>query len=114
MPARLPPVFTRKLVSSRQAINGKVQHTHPCGDCPMARAALPGWLGGYSPDEWLLLVHSEAVVPCHVIKNMQCAGTAIYRANIVKRCVPPNLKLPKDDVKVFATPMEFKKHHGKE
>ena len=77
----------------------------------MARASLPGWLGGATPDEYRCLAHSDQVVNCHVISNQQCAGMAIYRANVVKRCDPPNLKLPKDTSKVFATPMEFMAHH---
>lgn len=103
----------RKLISSVESVKVKVQHTEPCSDCPMARTALPGWLGGATPNEYRVLAHSDMVVKCHVIANQQCAGMAIYRANVVKRCDPPNLVLPKDTKKVFATPMEFLAHHEK-
>lgn len=101
----------RKLISSDKAIRGKVQHTRPCSDCPMARLALPGWLGGADPEEYRRLAHSDALVSCHAIRGTQCAGIAIYRANVAKRCDPPNLVMPKDQRLVFATPMEFLAHH---
>lgn len=101
----------RQLISSAEAVEGKVQHTTPCSDCPMTRTALKGWLGGATPDEYVRLAHSDHVVDCHAIKNTQCAGIAIYRRNVVKRCDPPNLVLPKDTEAVFSTPMEFLEHH---
>jgi hypothetical protein len=77
----------------------------------MTRNALPGWLGGATPDEYRQLAHSDHVVNCHVITNQQCAGIAIYRANVCKLPYPPNLKLPRNTEKVFASPMEFVEHH---
>lgn len=103
--------MTRKLISSAQAAKGKVQHTQPCSDCPMARSSLNGWLGGATPQEYVQLAHSDAVVDCHAIRKTQCAGMSIYRANVCKRRDPPQLQLPKDTSKVFATPMEFIAHH---
>lgn len=105
--------MTRRLISSDQAVEGKVQHTQPCSDCPMARSSLPGWLGGATPEEYARLAHSDTVVPCHAIRRTQCAGMSIYRANVVKRRDPPQLQLPKDIEKVFATPMQFLDHHSK-
>jgi len=102
----------KQLISSEEAVDGKAQHTQPCSDCPMATTALPGWLGGATPDEYVQLAHSDHVVDCHCIRGTQCAGMAIYRANVIKRCDPPNLNLPKDPVKVFATPMAFVAHHN--
>jgi hypothetical protein len=101
----------RQLISSAEAITATKQHTEPCSDCPMARTALNGWLGGATPDEYCRLAHSDHVVNCHVIKNQQCAGIAIYRANVCKRVDSPNLKLSKNSEKVFGTPMEFLEHH---
>jgi hypothetical protein len=96
------------------AVQADKQHTTPCSDCPWAREALNGWLGGSTPEEWLACAHSDQVIPCHVIDNMQCAGAAIYRANVVKSPRDPDcLRLPKDRVKVFASPAEFKDHHDK-
>lgn len=102
-----------QLMSSDDAIDlDGAQHLHPCPDCPMARSALPGWLGGATPEEYVRLAHSDTVVACHCIRDSQCAGMAIYRANVCKRCDPPNLKLPKDTDRVFASPFEFLDHHG--
>lgn len=96
---------------SDEALVKRRQHTKPCHDCPMRRNAIPGWLGDSTAHEYRTLCHSDAVVPCHAYKGPQCAGMAIYRANVVKRCDPPNLKLPADRELVFATPMEFMAHH---
>lgn len=103
----------RVLVSSREAVVGKVQHKAPCTDCPMARRALPGWLGGATPEEYARLAHSDHVVNCHMIKRTQCAGMAIYRANVFKRTLPLNIQLPKDHEAVFSNPMEFLAHHSR-
>lgn len=101
----------RRLISSDEAVVGKVQHKKPCSDCPWARTALNGWLGGGSIDDWLFTAHSDHVVDCHTIKNTQCAGLAIYRKNVCKRVEPPNLVLDRDEALVFGTPMEFRAHH---
>ena len=101
----------RQLISSDEAVEGKVQHTKPCSDCPWARTALKGWLGSLTPDEWVKVAHSDATVECHTIRNMQCAGIAIYRRNVCKMAYPPNLKLEADRDSVFARPDEFKSHH---
>ncbi|MDP8249953.1 hypothetical protein [Pseudochrobactrum saccharolyticum] len=103
----------RQLVSSDEAIDGKVQHKKPCSDCPWARTALNGWLGSASPDEWLRNAHSDTMVDCHTIRNTQCAGLAIYRRNVCKSVLPPLLKLEANKEIVFATPMEFKEHHSR-
>lgn len=102
----------RQLVTSDEARPRKTQHTQPCADCPWGRASLPGWLGGADVQTWLQVAHSDTHVPCHTVGNQQCAGIAIYRRNVAKRVDPPLLRLEKDVEKVFATPMEFQKHHG--
>lgn len=104
--------MSRKLISSDEAVQGKCQHTTPCSDCLFARDSLPGWLGGGDVDDWVRAAHSDMVLPCHVIDNMQCAGAAIYRRNVCKSPMPPNLILESDKNAVFASPMEFKAHHG--
>lgn len=101
----------RRLISSDEAVEADRQHTSPCSDCPFARTALNGWLGGSSVEEWLLWAHTNTQISCHVISNQQCAGLAIYRRNVCKRVEEPLLTLPADKSKVFATPMEFKQHH---
>lgn len=103
----------RQLISSDQAVQGVVQHTKPCSDCPWARTALNGWLGGTSIQEWLMRAHTDTFVNCHVIDNMQCAGLAIYRRNACKHVDPPLLRLEKDHEAVFSGPGEFTEHHSK-
>lgn len=100
-----------KCISSDEAKPARKQLSRPCSDCPMARSALPGWLGGATPDEYVRLAHSDVVVPCHAYKGSQCAGMSIYRANVCKRRDPPQVLLPADESRVFATPMEFLAHH---
>jgi hypothetical protein len=98
--------------SGDEAKPAKTQHTSPCADCPFARTALRGWLGNLTAGEWLQAAHGEALIDCHTVSNQQCAGSAIYRANMGKLCrrndvlrLKPNTKL------VFATPTEFRDHH---
>lgn len=100
------------LTSTSDALPQVEQHTKPCHDCPWRREALPGWLGGTPPAEWLQAAHSDCVVECHTkTSGHQCAGIAIYRRNVCKNAYPPNLKLPADKAAVFAWPSEFKEHH---
>jgi len=57
--------------------------------------------------------HGEDRLECHVLKGAQCAGAAIYRANVAKRTRDPALlRLPRDAKKVFANYLEFMIHHG--
>ena len=102
-----------RLIATGERPPAKMQITKPCTDCPMARTALNGWLGGSSPEQYRRLAHSDARVTCHVHGNVQCAGMAIYRRNVCKRVEPPGLVLPADTATVFATPMEFLEHHTK-
>jgi hypothetical protein len=102
----------RRIISSDEAKIATVQHEKPCGDCPWTRKAVPGWLGSLSPDEWIEAAHGESTSECHTLLGAQCAGMAIYRANMCK--LPRNqsaLKLKADRENVFATPKEFLNHH---
>lgn len=92
------------ITSSEESPAGKKQHTNPCHDCPMRRNAIPGWLGGATPNEYRTLCHSDAPVACHAIMWTQCAGVAIYRTNTVKSA---EFRLPANHEAVFSTPMEF-------
>jgi hypothetical protein len=106
-------VKRRVLISSREAVPAKSQHKKPCYDCPWARAALNGWLGNNTADEWIQMAHGEAEVECHALTGVYCAGISIYRANNGK--VPRNpeqLRLPADRKSVFATRDEFLTHHS--
>ena len=102
----------RQLISSEEAEVAVAQHRRPCSDCPWARTALNGWLGSSTPEEWLRYAHGEGTSECHTLLGAQCAGFAIYRANVCKVPIDRNaLVLPPDRERVFATPMEFLEHH---
>ena len=99
------------MITSEEAKPSNKQHRKPCEDCPFRRKSIPGWLGGYSPDQFLQMAHGETKYNCHSVGNQQCAGMAIYRANICK--IPRDktiLVLPKNK-DVFSWPTEFKEHH---
>ena len=88
------------------------QHKNPCVDCPFGRIAVPGWLAGETPDRWLQMAHSETKFECHTLLPHQCAGSAIYRANVCKTPRDPQiLQLRSNRKLVFSTPQEFLKHH---
>lgn len=101
-----------KLITTNEAKYTLKQHTRPCSDCPFRRDAVPGWLGGSSAHDWVNAVHGEARVECHTVLNWQCAGTAIYRANVCKvPREPSQLVLPADKGTVFASADGFLAHH---
>lgn len=83
---------------------------------------MPGYLGPLAADEWSKAVHSEAAIACHkTITNQewddpgmrQCAGAAIYRANVAKLPINPSIARGKPDhERVFSFDSEFIEHHG--
>jgi hypothetical protein len=106
-------VTRRLLISSDEATPATRQHQRPCSDCPWRRDSLAGWLGVMSPREWLSAAHGDGTIECHVHPGAQCAGAAIYRANVAKlpRLLSA-LRLPADRRRVFGAPAEFLEHHG--
>ncbi len=103
----------------------------PCAACPWRRDSKPGGLGSKEPTETFIgQVYGPFYLPCHcgyprdgsdpdwkekALKAPQCAGAAIFRANIgVSRHLPEQLhRLPADPAKVFETAEEFTAHHKK-
>lgn len=101
-----------QLAVASEARKTKRQHKTPCADCPWARKSLAGWIGAPSVMDWLIAVHSDAVIECHTT-DKQCAGAAIFRANVVKSCrTEEPLRLPEDRVLVFGSDREFQDHHN--
>lgn len=101
------------LTTSGEAPTCDTQVTKPCHDCPWRRVALPGWLGGMSPEDWVELAHGEGGAGCHALGGPECAGLAIYRANVVKSLRDPKaFRLPVDRGAVFTSPSEFIDHHS--
>jgi hypothetical protein len=107
----------KKLLTTDDAVATKKQHKSPCSDCPWARKSIKGWLGNMSAEEWLALAHGEGIADCHGTKQSdgsawECAGLAIYRANVCKSVRDPAvMRLPPDRVKVFSWGTEFLAHH---
>lgn len=101
-----------QLMTSDEAVKAKRQHKRPCSDCPWSRKSLPGWVGSATPDEWIQEAHGEARIECHTRDGAQCAGAAIYRANVCKSVRDPStLELEPDTTRVFSKPSEFVDHH---
>jgi len=95
---------------------------NPCDDCPWRRVATRGWLGPFSAEEWLQIVHSDIAIACHqTLKGgdgwdqpgvKQCRGAAIFRENRFKSPRDPAVVTgPRDTERVFATNEEFLEHH---
>lgn len=94
----------------------------PCNQCPFSRAIEPGYLGGSPPETFIGQAVLPFWLPCHQCSNYrgkesdaskvrQCAGAAIFRANIGSVPPAPMLVLPKDTELVFSTVAEFYAHH---
>src|SRR6266404_5203889 len=101
----------RRVISSDEAVPAQGQHTKPCEDCPWSRSSFPGWLGGCTAEEWLATAHSDQQIDCHTLDGAQCAGAAIYRANVCKIPRTNVLRLERDFDNVFESPLEFTWHH---
>lgn len=111
----------------------KRQHSKPCAQCPFRRAAIPGFLGGAHPDNFLQMADADVRMPCHLHlsegvsyeaaqtpgtrehRAPQCAGRAIYWRNQAKLPRDPALLvLDADGESVFCWPQEFREHHREE
>lgn len=105
-------ILARKFTCDDDRLPTSTQHITPCAGCPWTKHSLKGYLGGYSTDQWIEWAHGERVIDCHNTTNHQCAGAAIYRANVAKSARNPLiLKLPKDATLAFSSPKQFKEHH---
>jgi hypothetical protein len=105
-----------QLMTSSQARKIDCQHTKPCSDCPWSRRSVPGWLAGLKPSDWIAKVHSDLRMDCHTLKDnkgkhFQCAGAAIYRANVCKSPRDFNILRLKADTKHVFSWKEFEEHH---
>ena len=91
----------------------------PCNDCPWRRRSVAGWLGPYTAEEWVELVHSDDPIACHrTIQGdgswqgaLQCRGAASYRANLAKLPRDHAVVVGPHDDAVFNSPSEFLAHH---
>ena len=105
-----------KFITANQARVTFRQHKTPCSDCPFRRDSIPGWLGTLTPKQWMELAHGEGSANCHTTKQAdgsgwECAGLAIYRANVYKSVRDPDaMRLPANTQLVFSFG-EFVVHH---
>lgn len=93
----------------------------PCAECPWRRDSRSGHLGPNTAEEWAELAHGESPIACHMTiesddqpwpELRQCAGSAIFRANICKSPRNPEVAVGQQDTKtVFAWDDEFIAHH---
>jgi hypothetical protein len=90
----------------------KFDKTTPCSECPFRKKALPGWLGGGGPEDFVGDTMNDALMPCHTDKNFikardtehtaeewteslvsgniqHCAGARIFFKNQCKVSVNP-------------------------
>jgi hypothetical protein len=89
------------------------QHYLPCHDCPWRRKAIRGWLGKEKADVWMARAMGETWTECHTHADCQCAGMAIFRANVCKMPrYPVILVLKPNHELVFSSPQQFFDHHN--
>mgnify|MGYP003691834865 FL=1 len=100
----------------------ELRHKKPCNECPWRRKHVPGWLGGYEPEDFVNQVQWDGPpVPCH--KTLEdgskgeamCAGALIFMKNSCKSAQHPDYgdalaRVEKSD-EVFNWPHEFLAHH---
>lgn len=101
------------------------QHHQPCHDCAFRRDGTPGNLGGSPVETYIGQTEAGFWLPCHgtyepgvpakqqdPAKAPQCAGAAIYRANLgITAGGRLILRDPQDKAAVFASHAEFIAHH---
>lgn len=94
----------------------------PCHECPFRRDVKPGTLGGSPVTTFVGQSIGPFVLNCHLadgytakpedaLSTPQCAGAAIYRANLGVELPRQIHTLPADDQVVFASHAEFVAHH---
>lgn len=106
------------LLTTADSVSVVKQHKAPCSDCPWARKSLAGWTGPNEPQVWVAVAHSDQTVDCHTRRSrdtrrqFQCAGAAIFRANVRKAPRYDSLlMLPPNEQTVFSNDSEFLAHH---
>lgn len=96
----------------------------PCQKCPFARQSTPGAMGGSDPMVFIGQAYGPYRLNCHMAEgyeqdpdcmSAQCAGAAIFRANVDRAKLMPAvlLALPKDTETVFADAAELLAHHSR-
>lgn len=101
----------------------------PCKACPFRRSSAAGWLGGATPESFIVQISMDYPLPCHPTISYDeprwlekweaqrtgkiCAGSLVMAANMCKKPRDPTFpRLPPDRKLVFATHLEFIRHHS--
>lgn len=105
------------------------QRKAPCTVCPWRRDSGVGWLGGSSPERFVINALSSVHLPCHQTLNYDdkdvinkwergdvgklCAGTLAFLANNCILPRDPELRGPSltRNEEVFTSPHDFIDHH---
>lgn len=102
---------------------GLLPRRKPCRECPFTRSIAPGFTGGADPAVFVGQAVGPFLLPCHMDTRyaeerhspelVQCAGAAIYRANIgaADRLPGAMLRCSPDPAAVFTSPAELLAHH---
>lgn len=109
----------------RVAKGMKVARKASCAECPLRRDSIAGYLGGYSPEMYLDVLHGDASLACHSSKGFHqgtietqhvCTGVAAYRANVGHVCFSTahdsTVAIGEDREHYFGSPSEFHDHHA--
>ena len=98
----------------------------PCDECGFSRSCPPELLGGSPVETYIGQAWGPFMVPCHkacdfsdpewkdkAFETLQCAGMAIFRANLGSaKLMPAEIQqLPADTETVFKNEIEFMAHH---
>lgn len=103
---------------------GNPPSRRPCVECPLRRDAAPGRLGGYTPRQYVDVLHGLADIACHLSpgfpdnreEQRSCTGVAMYRANLrvwplARNALAAVDHVGVDRVVVFDDPVAFMRHH---
>ena len=96
-----------------------------CAECPLRKDSHPGYLGGYTPEMYVEVLHSPASIACHLANTgladdqRHCVGVCAYRANVgyvpaifgVPTLAANATKVVGKDSQFFESAEEFSKHH---
>lgn len=102
--------------------NRRLHHKVPCAECPWRKASAPGWLGGYTAEDYADDVQSNLLPSCHLRdhgpetpETALCVGSAHTSANA---CIMPYGDAQREAVAqvgqnadCFRNPGEFYAHH---
>jgi hypothetical protein len=101
----------------------------PCVECPLRRDSAPGYLGGYTPEMYVEILHGPASIACHcspgfhegvIPLQRHCTGVAAFRANVGHVCEVgghlsaahnSTVSVGPDRDLFFASDEEFVAHH---